>query len=188
MVCLVKHSLDFVIGLEIFNTAILSRVIKFHLIANNLKCLSCVPKQGYTSLALVDAKAGRHFPTQFGKLGKLILLAVNWQFATIILFTTTWVRTLCTLTSEVKCPWHEIFYYLVWKSFQSDEERRLFCDSTLGCRVLQDFELCKLDNLQRQNRNTKWCKTTKYVIFVQILNLQGWNLAGLMYCNIYTFW
>ena len=38
------------------------------------------------------------------------------------------------------------FYYLVRKSFQNDEEWRLFyCDSTLGCRVIQDFDLCKLD-------------------------------------------
>ena len=34
------------------------------------------------------------------------------------------------------------------KSFQSDEEWRLFyCDSTLGCQVIQDFDLCKLDDL-----------------------------------------
>ena len=38
------------------------------------------------------------------------------------------------------------FYYLIGKSFQNDEEWRLFyCDSTLGCRVIQDFDLCKLD-------------------------------------------
>ena len=46
----------------------------------------------------------------------------------------------------LKCPWHEIFYYLVRKSFQNDEEWRLFYfDSTLGCRVIKDFDLCKLD-------------------------------------------
>ena len=29
---------------------------------------------------------------------------------------------------------------VIWKSFQNDEEWRLFyCDSTLGCRVIQDF-------------------------------------------------
>ena len=40
------------------------------------------------------------------------------------------------------------FYYLIGKSFQNDEEWRLFyCDSTLGCRVIQDFNLCKLDDL-----------------------------------------
>ena len=34
------------------------------------------------------------------------------------------------------------------KSFQSDEEWRLFyCDSTLGCRVIQAFDLCKLNDL-----------------------------------------
>ena len=36
--------------------------------------------------------------------------------------------------------------YLIGQSFQNDEEWRLFyCDSTLGCRVIQDFNLCKLD-------------------------------------------
>ena len=34
------------------------------------------------------------------------------------------------------------------KSFQNDEEQRLFyCDSTLGCQVIQDFDLCKLEDL-----------------------------------------
>ena len=34
------------------------------------------------------------------------------------------------------------------KSFQSDEEWRLFyCGSTLGCRVTQGFDLCNLDDL-----------------------------------------
>ena len=32
------------------------------------------------------------------------------------------------------------------KELSNDEEWRLFyCDSTLGCRVIQDFDLCKLD-------------------------------------------
>ena len=36
--------------------------------------------------------------------------------------------------------------YLIRKSFQNDEEWRLFhCDSTLGCRVIQDFDLYKLN-------------------------------------------
>ena len=39
-----------------------------------------------------------------------------------------------------------MFYYLVRKNFQNDEEWRLFyIDSTLGCRVIKDFDLCKLD-------------------------------------------
>ena len=46
----------------------------------------------------------------------------------------------------LKCSWQEIFYYLIGKSIQNDEEWRLFyCDSTLGCWVIQDFNLCKLD-------------------------------------------
>ena len=36
-------------------------------------------------------------------------------------------------------------YYLIQKSFQNGEEWHLFCDSTFGCRVIQDFDLCKLD-------------------------------------------
>ena len=35
---------------------------------------------------------------------------------------------------------------LIRKSFQNDEECRLFQrDSTLGCRLIQYFDLCKLD-------------------------------------------
>ena len=36
-----------------------------------------------------------------------------------------------------------------------------YCDSTLGCRVIQDFDLCKLDDLQRHIVDTKLCKITK---------------------------
>ena len=53
------------------------------------------------------------------------------------------------------------FNYLVRKSFQNDEEWRLFyCDSTLGCRVIQDFDLCKLDMCDVK-RYTKWCEISK---------------------------
>ena len=45
-----------------------------------------------------------------------------------------------------------------------------------------------LDDLWRHSVDTKWCKITKYGIFVQILSLQGWNFAGLMCCKNYTFW
>ena len=35
---------------------------------------------------------------------------------------------------------------LIRKSFQNDEEWRLFYfDGTFGCQVIQDFGLCKLD-------------------------------------------
>ena len=45
-------------------------------------------------------------------------------------------------------PMKRFFYYIIRKSFQNDKERRLFyCDSTLGCQVIQDFDLCKLDYL-----------------------------------------
>ena len=63
---------------------------------------------------------------------------------------------------SLKCLWNEIFYYLIWKSFQNDEEWRLFYfDSTLGCWVIQDFDLCKIDDLWRHRVDTKWCKITK---------------------------
>ena len=68
-----------------------------------------------------------------------------------------------------------IFYYRIRKSFQNDEEWcLLYCDSTLGCQVVQDFDLCKLDYLWCHRVDTKWCKIIKYGIFVQILSLQGW--------------
>ena len=52
-------------------------------------------------------------------------------------------KTLLALL-RLKCLWNKIFYYLIRKSFQIDEEWLLFyCDSTLGCRVIQDFDLCK---------------------------------------------
>ena len=48
----------------------------------------------------------------------------------------------------LKVPLKRIFYGLIFKSFQNDEEWRLFyCDSTLSCRVIQDVDLCKLDEL-----------------------------------------
>ena len=41
----------------------------------------------------------------------------------------------------------EIFYHLIRKSFQNDDDWRLiYYDSTLGCRVIQDFGLRKLDD------------------------------------------
>ena len=57
--------------------------------------------------------------------------------------------------------WNEIFI-LIQKSFQNDKEWRIFyCDSTLGCRVIQHFDLCKLDDLWCHRVVTKWCKITK---------------------------
>ena len=39
---------------------------------------------------------------------------------------------------------------IIGKSFQNDEEWS--CDSTLGCRVTQDFDLCKLDEIETEER------------------------------------
>ena len=56
----------------------------------------------------------------------------------------------------------QIFYYLILKSVQNDKEWSLFyCDSTLGCRVIQDFDLCKLDDFWRHSMDRKWCTITK---------------------------
>jgi len=80
----------------------------------------------------------------------------------------------------LKCIWHEIFYWLVGKSFRSDGGWRLFCcGGSLGCRVVRDDGLCELDDLWRHSVHTEWCKITKYGISVQILVsrveiLQSW--------------
>jgi len=66
------------------------------------------------------------------------------------------------MEEKIEVQVKQFFYYLIRKSFQNDEEWHLFyCDSTLGCRVIQDFDLCKLDALWHHNVDTKWCKITK---------------------------
>ena len=59
-------------------------------------------------------------------------------------------------TVDLKCIWHKNFHWLVRKSFQNDEERCLFyCNSILGCRgSIQDFGLCKLEDLWRHKVDT----------------------------------
>ena len=82
----------------------------------------------------------------------------------------------------LKCIWHKNFHKLIRKSFQNDEEWRLFyCDSTRGCRVIQDFDLCKLDDLCRRKVDTKWCKITK---MEYLLRLFLWRPETL--CSCYT--
>ena len=66
------------------------------------------------------------------------------------------------LVLNLKCLWHDIFYNLIRRGFRNDEGWLLFyCNSTLGCRVIQDFYLCKLDDLWRHNVDTKWFEITK---------------------------
>ena len=68
----------------------------------------------------------------------------------------------CLIKSNLKCVWHKILYLLVRKSFQNDGERGLFYrDCSLCCRVIQGFDLCKLDYLWRHMVDTKWCKITR---------------------------
>jgi len=86
-----------------------------------------------------------------------------------------------------KCIWHETFYWLIWKSVQSDGEWRLFYrGGILVCLVIQDFGLCKSDGWWRRIVDAQWCKITKFGISVQMLGVQGWNFAGLMCCKNYT--
>ena len=66
------------------------------------------------------------------------------------------------LLPVIKVPMTRNFYYLVRKSFQNDEEWRLFCfDRTLGCRVIQDFDLCKLDMCDVTNGTQSGAKSQK---------------------------
>ena len=84
---------------------------------------------------------------------------------TTVLLRTTFIRTISF--HQLKWLWNDFFYYLIWNSFKNDKEWRLFyCDSTIGCRVIQDFDLCKLDDLWGHSVDTKWCKLTKYEISV----------------------
>ena len=73
------------------------------------------------------------------------------------------------------------FYYLVQKSFQSDEEWHLFyCDNTLGCWVIQDFDLCKLENLRCHAVDTKLYKN---IFSNRVEILQGWCAARTTHCD-----
>ena len=56
------------------------------------------------------------------------------------------------------------------KSFQNDEEWRLFyCDSTLGCRVIQDFDLCKLDECDVTKETRSGAKSQKIEYLSRLL-------------------
>ena len=59
-----------------------------------------------------------------------------------------WLKLEEFLLYTLKVPMKRLFYYLIQKSFQNDKEWRLFyCYITLACRVIPDFDLCKLDYL-----------------------------------------
>ena len=77
---------------------------------------------------------------------------------------------------------HTIFYYLIGKNFQSDEEWFLFCcNITLGFWVIQDFDLCKLKDLWH-HKDTKWCKITKCVI--NTFKCKCMKKTNVMQCNV----
>jgi len=93
------------------------------------------------------------------------LNSVSWicfvGFLDKVVFSCGWFTFVLNLPVHLKCLWSEIFYYLIWRSFQNDEEWRLFyCDGALGCRVVQDFDLWKLDDLWRHFGDKKWRKIT----------------------------
>ena len=62
----------------------------------------------------------------------------------------------------IKSVWRH-FIKLIWNSFQNDEEWCLFyCGNTLCCQVIQDNDLCKLDDFWCNiNVHSKWRKITK---------------------------
>ena len=77
----------------------------------------------------------------------------------------------------LKCLWSEIFYYLIRKSFQSDLEWHLFyCDSTLGCWVIQDFDLTRWT--QSRVRSQK----IEYLSQRFLFRSKNWNLVQLFTC------
>ena len=43
--------------------------------------------------------------------------------------------------------------------------------------VIQDFDLCKLQDLWRHNADQRWCNITEYGISVQKLSPEGWYFA-----------
>ena len=58
-----------------------------------------------------------------------------------------------------------------------------YCNSILGGHLIQDFDLCKLQDLWPHNMDTELCKFTKYGISVAILSLQGWCVARTTHCD-----
>jgi len=73
--------------------------------------------------------------------------------------------------------WHQFFYHLIRKSFQSGEEWYLFyCNSILGCQVIQS----KLEDFWRHNMDTKRCNNKIKSLQVEIF--QGWCAARTTGC------
>lgn len=66
------------------------------------------------------------------------------------------------------CIWHKIFFI---SSFE--ECRLIYCDDNLGCRVGQDVDFCKLENMRRHKVDT---------------SPKSWNSAGLLRCQKYSLW
>ena len=74
-------------------------------------------------------------------------------------FTTTSCFYDSTAFDVIKVPMKRIF--LLSYSKELSKWWLFYCDSTLGCRVIRDVGLCKLDHLWRDNVDTKWWRITK---------------------------
>ena len=78
---------------------------------------------------------------------------------TLRLFRTTRPTWNNRLTLEV--PMKRIFLFKLLVKLSKLWRMAFYCDSTLGCQVIQDFDLCKLDYLWRHFVATGWCKIKK---------------------------
>ena len=58
-----------------------------------------------------------------------------------------------------------------------------YCDSHLGCRVMQDFDLCKFDDLWRHIVDIKWFKITKNGISLKTFSAYNWNFVHLVHLS-----
>ena len=56
----------------------------------------------------------------------------------------------------------------------------IYCDSTLGCRVMQDFVLCKSDVLWSHIVDIKRFKVEKNGIFLKTVSAWNWNFVQLL--------
>lgn len=101
------------------------------------------------------------------------------------------MRSNLPLISALKWTWHENLYYLIGKSFQNIEEwLLLYFNSIIGCWVIQDFDLCKLQDLWHHNGDPKWCNNKIWNIWIwgiwkvlRVEILQGWFAARTTHCD-----
>ena len=92
-------------------------------------------------------------------------IIINYEKATFEVTFNLKLTTLnlCIIIVTIQCPFKvpmkRNFLLVPLKDLSKWWRMALFyCDSTLGCRVIQDFNLCKLDDLWRHFVDKKWCK------------------------------